>query len=108
MFEDLNYTPMSVVQRDRRHGNPQQQKLSKARMQAMDWSPVTKPDNRLLRSLAWEPLVGSKPVTLMDRTGCAFPVLNGSKPQRYCNMDTEHGSYCREHAAMMRSKEKSE
>lgn len=107
MFEDLNYTPVSVAQRDRRYGNPQQQKLDKARKAAFD-SHVLKPDNRLLRSRAWEPLFGSKPVTLMDRTGCAFPVLNGSKPQRYCNMDTEHGSYCREHAAMMRSKEKSE
>ena len=107
MFEDLNYTPMSVVQRDRRHGNPQQQKLYKARMQAMDWSPVTKPDNRLLRSKVWEPLAGSKPVDLEHRTGCAWCVTN-AYPKLFCNEPTEHGSYCREHAAMMRSKEKSE
>jgi hypothetical protein len=31
MFEDLNYTPVSVATRDRRYGNPQQQKLDKAR-----------------------------------------------------------------------------
>jgi len=107
MFEDLNYTPMSVVQRDRRRGNPQQQKLSKARMQAMDWSPVTKPDNRLLRSKAWEPLAGSKPVDLEHRTGCAWCVTN-AYPKLFCNEPTVNGSYCREHSAMMRSKEKSE
>lgn len=106
MFEDLNYTPMSVVQRDRRYGNPQQQKLDKARKAAFD-SPILKPDNRLLRSKAWEPLEGSKPVDLEHRTGCAWCVTN-AYPKLFCNEPTVNGSYCREHAAMMRSKEKSE
>ena len=45
---------------------------------------------------AWEPLPGSKPVPLMERTGCAWSVSDGST-HLFCNEPTADGPYCPTH-----------
>ena len=56
-------------------------------------------DQTILQSMAWDPIIGSKPVTLEFRTGCAWPV--GDKPMLFCNLEVEGEScYCSEHKLM--------
>jgi len=58
-----------------------------------------KGDDAMLRSMAWDPIIGSKPVTLEFRTGCAWPV--GDRPTLFCNFEVEGEScYCSEHLRM--------
>lgn len=42
----------------------------------------------------------SKPVPLMDRTGCCYPTT-GEKPHLFCNEPTAKGDYCEFHFRIM-------
>lgn len=62
------------------------------------------PDSRLLTSPCWDPLPGTTPVALEDRTGCAWPVTRDS-PHLFCNGPKMPGKpYCRHHHSIYRSK----
>lgn len=55
---------------------------------------------RLLRSKAWEPLPDTKPVALIDCTGCRWPI-DGPDGALFCNGEqVKGGSYCHMHAAL--------
>lgn len=58
-----------------------------------------KADQTILQSMAWDPIIGSSPVALEFRIGCAWPV--GDKPMLFCNIEVEGEScYCAEHRLM--------
>jgi hypothetical protein len=62
---------------------------------ALDAPPETV-DTAPLKSKAWVALEGSTPVTLDQRTGCAWPI--GENPFMFCNLPLSgHAHWCPEH-----------
>ena len=62
------------------------------------------PDSRLLSSAVWQPLPGTVPVSLEDRTGCAWPVTD-RPPHLFCNEPRKPSTpYCPHHHSIYRSK----
>lgn len=56
---------------------------------------------------AWQPLPGSRPVTMEHMTGCKWPVGHpyGTETALFCNCEPMEGKpYCREHAERSRGK----
>jgi len=64
--------------------------------------PYRPPDTAAANPSAFVPLPGSKPVTLMERTGCCWPV-GSAEVQLFCDMNG--GEYCRAHTFIRRSRD---
>lgn len=101
---NLVYTPrMGGIQRGdkRRLNNKERTKIALAR-DGEKPAPEPRGDGKWLRSDVWKPLPNSKPVGLMERTGCCWPVDN-----LYCNEPIISGRlpYCTEHLKHYRPKE---
>ena len=102
---DLVYTPrMGGIQRGdkRRLNNKERTKIALAR-DGEKPAPEPRGDGKWLRSDVWKPLPNSKPVGLMERTGCAWPLSEGL----FCNEPIIAGRlpYCTEHLKHYRPKE---
>lgn len=96
---DLVYTPrMGGIQRGDKRGlnNKERTKIALAR-DGEKPAPEPRGDGKWLRSDVWKPLPNSKPVGLMEGTGCAWSVGN-TLPQQFCNLPTIGRScYCEQH-----------
>lgn len=67
----------------------------------VDVSPV------LNKETIWQPLPGSQPAGLLQRTGCAFPVqVDGRTLFCNCAVKPGTGAYCEPHAKAMRRPKK--
>lgn len=60
--------------------------------------PYRPPDSRAVNPCAFDPLPGSRPVVLMERDGCCWPV-GAEMVQLFCNQGCK-GAYCTEHQGM--------
>jgi hypothetical protein len=98
----LGVTESAVQRKAHNMRLPNKNKIASVRSALARRAWTSRPVGRPPTSRAREPLPAPnmKPVTLWERTGCAFPVNDGG-PFLFCNCSTEGGAYCGFHAQIM-------
>ena len=81
-----------------RWGTPEQKQASRPRHFSLKRTTPTERKPPMFMRVVSVP--ESKPVPLMDRTGCCYPVTPDG-PHLFCDLPTAHGDYCTAHFKVM-------